>query len=123
MSRRPEERGTASVALALLLPVLFTFVWAAMGAAMYHFGSTAAQAAAHTAATAAAVEGGTTGACEHAAQRFIATLDNAISDVTVTCRRTPTAATATVTGTTLSLVPGWAPTVTQTVTVTVERIT
>jgi hypothetical protein len=106
----------------MLLPVLFTFVWVAMGAAMYHFGSTAAQAAAQTAASAAAVEGGTTKACQQSAARFIATLGDAISDVTVTCQRTATTATATVTGTTLSLMPGWAPTVTQTVTVAVERI-
>jgi hypothetical protein len=112
----------ASVALTMLLPVLFTFSWAAMSAAMYHFGSTSAQAAAQTAASAAAVEGGTTGACEQAAARFLATLGDAISDVTITCNRSATTATATVTGATLSLVPGWAPTVTQTVAVAVERI-
>ena len=112
----------ASVALTLLVPVLFTFVWAAMGAAMYHFGNTSAQAAAQTAASAAAVEGGTAQACEQTAARFIATLKDALRDVTVTCSRTATIATATVTGTTLSLLPGWAPTVTQTVIVAVERI-
>jgi hypothetical protein len=106
----------------MLLPVLFTFVWVAMGAAMYHFGATSAQAAAQTAASAAAVEGGTTKACEHAAARFIATLGDALSDVTVTCRRTATTASATITGATLSLVPGWSPTVTQTVAVAVEKV-
>ncbi len=40
----------------------------------------------------------------------------------MTCNRTATTATATVTGAALSLVPGWAPTVTQTVAVAVERI-
>lgn len=112
----------ASVALTMLLPVLFTFVWVAMGAAMYDFGSTSAQAAAQTAASAAAVEGGTTKACEQAAARFIATLGDALSNVTVTCRRTATTATATVTGTSLSLLPGWAPTIIQTVAVPVERV-
>ncbi len=122
MARRSGERGMASVALTLLVPVLFTFVWAAMGAAMYHFGNTSAQAAAQTAATAAAVEGGTTQACQQAASRFITTLKDALRDVRVTCSRTATTATATVTGTTLSLLPGWAPTVTQTVIVAAERI-
>ena len=122
MSHRPDERGSASVALTMLLPVLLTFVWVAMGAAMYHFGSTSAQAAAQTAASAAAVERGTARACEQAAARFIATLGDALSDVAVTCHRTATTATATVSGTTLSLVPGWAPTVTQTVAVAVERV-
>lgn len=122
MFRRPDERGMASVALTMLLPVLFTFVWVAMGAAMYHFGATSAQAAAQTAASAAAVEGGTARACEQAAARFIATLGDALSDVTVTCRRTATTASATITGATLSLVPGWSPTVTQAVAVAVEKV-
>lgn len=122
MSRRPDERGMASVALTMLLPVLFTFVWVAMGAAMYHFGATSAQAAAHTAASAAAVDGGSPKTCEQAAARFIATLGDALSDVTITCRRGATTASATITGSTLSLVPGWSPTVTQTVAVAVERV-
>ena len=122
MSRRPDERGMASVALTMLLPVLFTFAWVAMGAAMYHCGATSAQAAAQTAASAAAVEGGTTKACEQAAARFIATLGDALRDVTITCRRTATTASATIAGTTLSLVPGWSPSVTQSVAVAVERV-
>lgn len=123
MHRPHNERGAASsVELAILLPVLLTFVWVALGAAMYHFGSTSAHAAAQTAATAAAAEGGTTEACERAAASFIASLGDALSNASVTCRRTATTATATVTGTTISLVPGWAPTTTQTVAAAVERI-
>ena len=123
MPRPRDERGSASVALTLLLPVLLTFAWVAMGAAMYHFGSTSAQSAAQTAASAAAAEHGTTTACEQAAAAFIATLGDALADVTVTCRRSATTATATITGTSLSVVPGWAPVVTQTATIAVERIT
>ena len=122
MTRPRDERGSTSVALTLLLPVLLTFVWVAMGAAMYHFGSTAAQSAAQTAASAAAAEHGTTTACEQAAAAFIAALGDTLTDVSVNCQRTATTATATITGTALSLVPGWAPTVTQTATVAVERI-
>ena len=122
MSHRRDERGSASVALTMLLPVLFTFAWVGVGAAMYHFGNTAAQAAAQTAANAAAVEHGTVKACEQAAAAFIASLDDTLSEVTITCRRTATTASATISGATLSLVPGWAPTVSQTVTVAVERI-
>lgn len=106
-----------------MLPVLFTFVWAALGAAMYHFGNTTAQAAAQTAASVGAAEGGTTNACEQAAAAFVAGLGDALGNVSVTCRRTATTATATVSGTTLSLIPGWAPTTTQTVAVAVERVT
>lgn len=122
MPRPRNERGSASIEHTLLLPVLFTFVWVAMGAAMYHFGNTGAQAAAQTAATAAAAEHGTTAACEQAAAAFVATLGDTLGGVTVTCRRTATTATATITGTTISLVPGWTPTVSQTVTVPVERV-
>ena len=106
----------------MLLPVLFTFVWVAVGAAMYHFGNTAAQAAAQTAASAGAAEHVTAAACERAAMEFIASLGDTLNNVAVACRRTATTATATITGTTISLVPGWAPTVNQTVSVTVERI-
>ena len=106
----------------MLLPVLFSFVWVAVGAAMYHFGNTAAQAAAQTAASTAAAEHGTTVACERAGTAFVASLNDTLSGVTVTCRRTATTATATITGTTISLVPGWAPTITQTVSVAVERV-
>lgn len=122
MPRPRDERGSNSVALTMLLPVLFMFVWAAMGVAMYHFGSTAAQSAAQTGASAAAAEHGTTTACEGAVTAFIDALGDTLSNVSVDCQRTATTATATITGTTLSLVPGWAPTVTQTATVAVERI-
>lgn len=122
MPRPRDERGSASVALTLLLPILLTFAWVAMGAAMYHFGSTTAQSADQTAASAAAAEHGTTAACEQVAAAFIATLDDALTNVTVDCQRTPTTATATISGTSLSLVPGWAPTIVQTATVPVERI-
>lgn len=123
MPRPRDERGSASVALTLLLPILLTFAWVAMGAAMYHFGSTAAQSAAQTAASAAAAEHGTTTACEQVAAAFITTLGDALTDARVDCQRTATSATATITGTSLSLVPGWAPTVSQTATVPLERIT
>lgn len=122
MTGARNERGSASVALTMLLPVLFTFVWVAVGAAMFHFGNTAAQAAAQSAATAAAAEHGSTAACEQAAASFLASIGDTLHNVTVTCRRTATTATATITGTTISLVPGWAPTVTQTVAVAVERV-
>jgi hypothetical protein len=106
----------------MLLPVLFTFAWVAMGAAMYHFGNTAAQAAAQTAASAAAAEHGTTAACERAAAAFLSDVGDTLSGITITCQLTATTATATITGTALSLVPGWAPTVRQRVEVTVERV-
>ena len=117
------EQGSASVQLTVLLPVLFTFVWVAMGAALYHYGSTAAQAAAQSGATAGAAEHGTTKDCERAAAALTSRLGDAISDVSVTCNRTATTATAVITASTLSLVPGWAPTITQTAVVPVERVT
>lgn len=120
---RQGERGSVSVQLTMLLPALLLFVWVAMGVAMYHYGSTAAQSAAQLGAAVAAAEGGTTDACEAAALAFTSRLGDAIRQVTATCERTATTVTATISGRTLSLVPGWSPTITQTATVPVERLT
>lgn len=46
-----------------------------------------------------------------------------MSDLLVSCSLTATTATATVSGSVLSLVPGWTPSLTLTATVPVERIT
>lgn len=118
-----DERGSVSVQLTLLMPVLLLIVWVAMGAAVYHFGRTAALSAAQSGATAAAAKDGTLDACRAAAAELIGRLGDAITNATVTCDRSASEATATVTGTTLSLVPGWAPVVTQSAIVAREEVT
>lgn len=121
--RRTDERGSVTVQLTMLLPVLLMLVWVALGAAMVHYGRTAALSAAQSGATAAAAEHGTTAACRTAAMDLLGRVGDAISDVTVTCQLAATTSSATITGATLSLVPGWTPTVTETAVVARERLT
>lgn len=117
------ERGAATVEVVLLFPAMILMVWIALGAGMYHWGRTAALNAAQTGAAAAAAEDGTIADCERAAQDMAARVGDALSDLLVSCSLTATTATATVSGSVLSLVPGWTPSLTLTATVPVERIT
>ena len=118
-----DERGSASVQLVMILPVMLSLVWAAVGAAMFFYGRTTAIAAAQAGATAGAAEHGTDAQCRAAAADMVARVGDALQQVTIICRRTPTTVTVTITGATLSLLPGWTPTLTQTATVPIERLT
>jgi hypothetical protein len=109
--------------MALLAPVLIGIFWLVLSASIYFWGRTAALAIAQTGATAAATEQGTADDCHAAAASLLAQTGDALVDVSVSCSRTSTEATATVTGSTLSLVPGWTPRVTQSATVPAERLT
>ncbi|MBK8458804.1 MAG: pilus assembly protein [Micropruina sp.] len=109
--------------LVLMLPVLMLLVWAAMQAAMFFYGRTAAISAAHTGAAAAAAATGSTSDCRAAAGAMLDQVGDAIRDVRVDCQRTPTRATATITGSILSVVPGWTATITHTASAPVERLT
>ena len=117
------ERGAATVEVVLLFPAMILMVWIALGAGMYHWGRTAALNAAQTGAAAAAAEDGTVADCEQAARDMAATVGDALSSLRISCTLTATTATATVSGSVLSLVPGWTPSLTQTATVPVERLT
>ena len=117
------ERGAATVEVVLLFPAMILMVWIALGAGMYHWGRTAPVPAPRTAAAAAPPEDGTIADCARAAQDMPARVGDALSDLRVSCSLTATTATATVSGSVLSLVPGWTPSLTLTATVPVERIT
>lgn len=124
MTRRAvDERGSVSAQLVVLLPLMMLIVWIAMSAAMFYYGRTAALSSAQSGAVAGAAENGTNADCHAAAIDLLGRVGDALQNATVTCTRTATTVTATVTGTTLSLVPGWSPTVSQTATAPVERIT
>lgn len=116
------ERGSVSVQLVLLMPTLLLVVWIALGAAMYYYGRTTALAAAQAGAAAGAAEHGTTDDCVRTATDLASRAGDSLSGLTVTCQATAQTVTATVTGHTLSLVPGWEPTTTQTATVPREEI-
>ena len=119
------ERGVASVQLVVLMPVLFTLMFVGMQAAMIYHGRTVAIAAAQEGARAAAAQNGTPAAGQAAATAFVAAAggDGTLQGVKVTSNRTATTATVVVTGTTLSVVPGWTPSITQSASAPVERLT
>lgn len=124
---RPEtdgssERGSVSVQMVLLMPTLLLVVWFALGAAMYFYGRATALAAAQAGATAGAAEHGTTDDCVRTATDLAARAGDSLAGLTVTCQIGAQTATATVTGNTISLVPGWEPTTTQVATVPREEI-
>lgn len=119
------ERGSGSIQLALLLPALFLVMFLGMQAALYYHARTVAIAAAQEGARAAGAETGTTGTGITAARGFVdaAGGDDVLSGVTVTGRRTATTVTLTVSGHAMSVIPGWSPTLEQSATAPIERIT
>jgi len=124
---RPEidgssERGSVSVQMVLLMPTLLLVVWIALGAAMYFYGRTTALAAAQAGATAGAAEHGTTDDCVRTATDLASRAGDSLAGLTVTCQIHTDTVTAVVTGNTISLVPAWEPTTTQTATVPREEI-
>lgn len=122
MSTRESERGSVSVQMVLLLPTLLLVIWIALGAAMYFYGRTTALAAAQAGAAAAAAENGTTADCLRTATDLASRAGDALAGLHVTCQVGVGTVAATVTGSTLSLVPGWEPVTTQTATVPREEI-
>jgi Flp pilus assembly protein TadG len=118
------ERGAAgSVQLVIIMPLLMGLFLAAMQAAMYYYGRSAAISIAQTGAAAAAAEHGTPADCQAAAAILQTAVGDAITDVQITCTRTATRASATVTGQALSVFPGWRSTVVQQAEAPVERPT
>lgn len=98
---------------------MFVFV---QGAMLYQ-GRAVALAAAQEGARAAAAEHGTTTESSAAAHAYVSTTTVGLKGTSVTAQRTATHATVTVTTHTVSLVPGWSPTVQQSATLPVERLT
>ena len=122
-SRGVGERGSATIEHVFLLPALFTLMFVFVQGAMLYQGRAVALAAAQEGARAAAAEHGTTGAGVSAAHEYVSTTTVGLKGTSVTGQRTATHATINVTTHTVSLVPGWTPTVEQSATLPVERIT
>ena len=119
------ERGVASIQIVILMPVLFLLMFVGMQAAMVYHGRTVAIAAAQEGARADAAQNGTTGDGQAAAAAFVASAggDGVLRGVSVGSSRNATTATVVVRGTTLSVVPGWTPSITQSASAPVERLT
>ena len=121
--RRRDERGSATIDMAIWLPVLFGVVFITMQAGLYHYGRSAALAIATAGARAGAVEHGSTTSCQQAAHALLTQTGDSLSGVAIHCDRSTNTITVTVTGTTLSVIPLVVPATTQTVTLPVERLT
>jgi hypothetical protein len=108
-----------------LLPALFAVLFLGMQAALFYHARTVAIAAAQEGARAAGAENGTTSDGIAAASSFLS--DAGGSDVlrktSTTANRAATTVTVTVSGRSLSVIPGWSPEVTQSASLPVERLT
>lgn len=111
--------------MVLLMPALFSVMFLGMqGALFYHARTVAIAAAQEGARTAAGLNGtGPAGAAD--AYAFVADAggDDVLKAPNISSSRSATTATVTVTGRSLSVIPGWTPAVTQSASVPVERIT
>lgn len=117
------QRGSISTELVLLFPLLIGGLWLALSLALHYLGGTTALTAAQRGARAAARADGSQAACRSAIAGLLTVADDVLSEVRIDCRRSEQAATATVSGVALSLVPGWHPTVSHTVRVALEEVT
>ena len=124
-SRRRDQAGSVSIELVILLPTLFAVMFLGMQAALFYHARTVAIAAAAEGARSAGAEQGHASDGLGAANDFIAEAggDDVLTATSATARRTNTTATVTVTGFSLSVIPGWKVRITQSATVPVERLT
>ena len=125
LSAMRSERGSTSVQMVILMPVLFSVMFLGLQAALFYHARTVAIAAAQQGARAAGAETGSSSDGIAAAASFIAAAggSDVLENASVTGSRTATQETVTVRGVALSVIPGWSPTVQQSATVPVERIT
>jgi|UPI000371117A Flp pilus assembly protein TadG len=120
---RRGERGSVSVQMVVIMPVMFTIAFTGLQAGLYFYGRSAAMAAATTGARAAAAEAGTTTDCQHTAQVFLDSLGDVLTATRIDCSRTATTVTVRVSGSTLSVIPGWTPVAEQVASQQVEKVT
>lgn len=120
--RRHGERGlSTSVEMSLLFPAVFLTMLLILQWGLHHWASAVALASAQDGARAAAGYGSNLGVGLAAARQAIYT--DALTEVEITGNRGDLTTTITVRGRALSLIPGWAPSVTKTAMVPTERIT
>lgn len=114
-----------SIELVILLPALFAVMFLGMQAALYHHARTVAIAAAQEGARAAGAEAGRETDGVRAADDFVAEAggDDVLTGASSSANRSTTTVTVTVRGFSLSVIPGWTPSVEQSATVPVERVT
>ena len=119
------ERGSSSIQMVMLMPALFSIMFLGMQGALYYHARTVAIAAAQEGARTAGSQNGTAAEGASAASSFVSDAGgkDVLPGAHMTGGRSATTATVTVTGTSLSVIPGWSPAVSQSASVPVERIT
>jgi Flp pilus assembly protein TadG len=106
------------------MPTLFAVMFLGMQGALWYHARSVAQAAASDGARAAAVEGAVANDGIRAASSFVTDAggDRVIVDASVAGALDATTATVTVSGTSMSVLPGWSPEVTATASVPRELL-
>ena len=119
------EHGSGTIQLVVLMPLLFMLLFAGVQGAMFYHARSVAIAAAQEGARAAAAQSGTTSHGHTAAAAFLQAAGggDVLKGATIEVTRTATTATTRVSGTIMSVVPGWWPAVSSQVAVPVERLT
>lgn len=124
-SRRRNERGSVTIQMVFLMPALFLVMFLGLQGALYYHACEVALAAAQEGAREAGSETGTRDSGVATANTFFQDAGGAdvMTSTSVSGSRTANSATVTVTGKSLSVIPGWHVTVTQSASVPVERLT
>lgn len=123
LGRSASAAGSVSVQAVILLPLMFSIMFLGMQGALYYHARSVAIAASQEGARAAGSE--QPGDGPSAAADFIEAAggDDVLRSVSIDSNRSATSSTVTVSGSSMSVFPGWSPQVTQSATVPVERIT
>lgn len=120
------DRGSATLELTVLFPVVLLLVFGIIQGALWYHARNVALAAATEGLESARVATGTSSTGQNAASAFVAAAggSDVLVEVNISTSRTPTQASVTVTGQSISVIPGLpGPPVSQTVTGPVERFT
>lgn len=120
---RRTDRGASPVELAILLPVVLFMLFGAIQVAAVYMARTTALAAAQEAVTAERMFQAKDGSGRTRAEAFIKTAGDWLTPKQIVVTETPDQVTCVVTGTALSVIPGWNITVSQTANGPVERFT
>jgi len=122
---RARDRGSASVELVVLFPALLALLFIVVQAGLHYYARSVALAAAQEGARAAAAQSATAAAGQDAASAFVAKAGSELlPGAQVSATRTADQVTVSVTGTSLSLVPGYAGfPIVQVVSAPVEKVT
>ena len=118
-----QERGSTTIQMVVLMPALFTLMFLGVQAAVLYQGRTITLAAAQDGARVSAAADGTNAAGIAAASDFVTSTSAGLKNTSVSGNRTATTATITVSTHTVSLIPFVSPTISQSASLPVERVT